>query len=112
MNVGFRFLVGICRFLVKTAWPNHWPICLFSSEMKKYQPISCDFHSELELFALRQQPIEITYTAADGQQATICEAIKDLYTRNGEEFLLLPNGHEIRLDQLVSVGGKVLSSFC
>ncbi|MBI1224908.1 MAG: hypothetical protein GC192_06690 [Bacteroidetes bacterium] len=76
--------------------------------MKTYQPISCDFHSELELFALRQEPIEITYTRPDGQQVQICEAIKDLYSRNGEEFLLLPNGHKIRLDQLISVGGKVL----
>ncbi|MCC6724190.1 MAG: hypothetical protein IT258_06730 [Saprospiraceae bacterium] len=81
--------------------------------MKTYQPISCDFHSELELFALRQQPVEITFQSHfDGNQTTICEAIKDLYTRNGEEFLLLPDGTEIRLDQLVSVGGKVLSSYC
>ena len=76
-----------------------------------YQPISCDFHSELELFALQGQPIEITYHHPDGE-LTICEAIQDLYTRNGEEFLLLPNGNEIRLDQLVSVGGKVLRNYC
>lgn len=80
--------------------------------MKTYKPISCDFHSELELFALRQQPVEITYWLADGQPTTICEAIQDLYTRNGEEFLLLPNGNEIRLDQLVSVGGKLLAAYC
>jgi Rho-binding antiterminator len=86
--------------------------------MKIYQPISCDFHSELELFAMRQQPVEITYraiagpTGTGGNETTICEAIKDLYTRNGEEFLLLPDGSEIRLDQLVSVGGKMLASYC
>ncbi|MCF8245184.1 MAG: Rho-binding antiterminator [Saprospiraceae bacterium] len=76
-----------------------------------YLPISCDFHSELELFALRQQPIEITFQQLDGSETTICEAIKDLCTRNGEEFLLLPNGSEIRLDQLVSVGGKLLANY-
>ncbi len=86
--------------------------------MTTYLPISCDFHSELELFALRQQPVNITYlnfaepTGASGEEITICAAIKDLYTRNGEEFLLLPDGSEIRLDQLVSVGGKVLSTYC
>ncbi len=86
--------------------------------MKTYQPISCDFHSELELFALWRQPVEITYrnlantTVANDFETTICEAIKDLYTRNGEEFLLLPDGTEIRLDRLVSVGGKVLASYC
>ena len=77
-----------------------------------YQPISCDFHSELELFALRRQPVEITYRQADGAECTISEPIHDLCTCNGEEFLILPNGSEIRLDQLVSVGGKVLANFC
>lgn len=80
--------------------------------MKTYQPISCDFHSELELFALRQQPVEIRYTTIAGNEAIISAPIQDLYTRNGEEFLLLPDGSEIRLDQLVSVGGKVLSNYC
>lgn len=81
--------------------------------MKKYLPISCDFHSELELFALRQQPVEIIFRSlVEARQSTICAAIKDLITRNGEEFLILPDGTEIRLDQLVSVGGKVLSSYC
>lgn len=79
--------------------------------MKTYHPISCDFHSELELFALRQQPVEIRYTLPGGAETTICEAIKDLYARNGEEFLLLPDGSEIRLDQLVSVGGKSLAAY-
>ena len=78
-----------------------------------YQPISCDFHSELELFAMRGQPVEITYRQPDdGAECTISEPIHDLCTRNGEEFLILPNGSEIRLDQLVSVGGKVLANFC
>jgi Rho-binding antiterminator len=84
--------------------------------MKTYHPISCDFHSELELFAMRQQPVEIRYTADSPKgkahsERTICETIQDLYTRNGEEFLLLPDGSKIRLDQLVSVGGKVLADY-
>ncbi len=75
-----------------------------------YQPISCDFHSELELFALRHRPVEIIYRQDDAV-STIYEAIQDLFTRNGEEFLLLPNGNEIRLDQLISVGGKELANY-
>lgn len=79
---------------------------------KAYQPISCDFHSELELRALRQQPVEIVFLTANDQPATVNAPIKDLYTRNGEEFLLLPNGNEIRLDQLVSVDGLLLAGYC
>ena len=76
-----------------------------------YLPISCDLHSELELYALRQQPVEIRYATAEGDEATVEASIRDLYTRNGEEFLLLPDGSEIRLDQLVSVGGKLLANY-
>lgn len=77
-----------------------------------YQPISCDFHSELELRALRQQPVEIVFLTANDEPATVNAPIKDLYTRNGEEFLLLPNGNEIRLDQLVRVDGLLLADYC
>ena len=61
-------------------------------ENPAYHPISCDFHSELELFALRQQPVEITYHHPDGVEVTVLDSIRDLYTRIGEEFLLLTDG--------------------
>lgn len=85
---------------------------LQKEKMKTYRPISCDFHSELELFALRKQPVVIVYLLPDGRQHRICETIQDLCTRKGEEFLILPDDTELRLDQLVSVGGKVLSDYC
>lgn len=78
---------------------------------KPYRPISCDFHSELELLALRRSPVEITYHNDDGSPTTITAQIVDLYTRNSEEFLLLPDGREIRLDQLVSVDGLKLAGY-
>ncbi len=79
---------------------------------KPYHPISCDFHSELELRALRRQPVEIRYRNEDGTQTTATAPIAGLYTRKGEEFLLLPNGQEIRLDRLISVDGLELAGYC
>lgn len=76
-----------------------------------YRPISCDFHSELELLALRRQPVEIRYRDEDEKETIILDSIHDLYTRNGEEFLLLPGGHEIRLDRLISVNGLELAGY-
>jgi len=78
---------------------------------KPYRPISCDFHSELELLALRRSHVEITYRNDDGSPANIAAQIVDLYARNSEEFLLLPDGREIRLDQLVSVDGLELAGY-
>lgn len=70
-----------------------------------YHPISCGFHDELQLFALRKKAVPIVYRKTDGEVATIESTISDLYTREKEEFLLLPSGEEIRLERLVSVGG-------
>ncbi len=82
-----------------------------SMTKKSYQPISCDFHSELELRALRRKPVEIRYRNDEGTEVSVTAEIADLYTRNSEEFLLLPDGHEIRLDHLVSVDGLELKNF-
>lgn len=76
-----------------------------------YEPISCDFHSELELLALRQKDCEIIFRNEQNLEETINSKIKDLYTLRKEEFLLLPNGKNIRLDRIISVDGKVLANY-
>ena len=79
---------------------------------KTYRPISCDFHDELQLIALRKMTVPIVYRKQDGGQTVIDSTIADLYTREKEEFLLLPSGEEIRLDRLVSVNGIELRDYC
>lgn len=78
---------------------------------KKYHPISCDFHDELQLIALRKMVVPIVCQKPDGGETTIESKIADLYTREKEEFLLLPSGEEIRLDRLVSVNGIELKNY-
>ena len=83
--------------------------------MKKetdYRPISCDFHDELQLISLRKMIVPIVYRKQDDMEITIESKIADLYTREKEEFLLLPSGEEIRLDRLVSVNGIELKDYC
>lgn len=77
-----------------------------------YLPISCDFHDELQLIALRKTTVPIVYRTADGGSEAIQSTIADLYTREKEEFLLLPTGEEIRLDRLVNVDGMELKNYC
>lgn len=72
---------------------------------RPYTPIDCDFHSELELRALRAEPCDIVWLDDEGRKHAIRSPIRDLYTREKEEFLLLPDGTEVRLDMLVSVDG-------
>ena len=76
-------------------------------EPKAYQPISCDFYDELELRALRQKECQIVYLDPQGNQQEVIARIKDLQTRDREEFMLLSTGIEFRLDRLISIDGKL-----
>jgi len=79
---------------------------------QKYQPISCDYYDELEIVAMRQTIAKIVFRNEEDEEITISTKIKTLQTRNSEEFLILENGEEIRLDRLVSMNGKVVKNYC
>lgn len=79
---------------------------------QKYQPISCDYYDELEIVAMRQTIAEVVFENEAGEKTTISTKIKTLQTRNSEEFLILENGDEIRLDKLISMNGKVVKNYC
>lgn len=78
----------------------------------KYQPISCNFYDELTLLAMRGKQCPVVFKNEKGEEQQIEGVIKDVFTRKSEEFMLLANGDEIRLDWLVSVDGKVLAGYC
>jgi transcriptional antiterminator Rof (Rho-off) len=75
---------------------------------KPYRPISCDFHDELCLLAMRRRACEIVYRDSAGQEMKAEDRIEDVYTAGKEEFLRLTGGKIIRLDRLVKVDGKSL----
>ena len=77
------------------------------SNQKKYKPISCVFHEELLAFATLKKCVEIIYTNNNSTER-LMDVIVDVYTKKGEEFILLSRGKIIRLDFLISVGGKQL----
>ncbi len=69
---------------------------------KKYQPINCNVYDQLEAYATLKKEVEISYSK-DNVEVNIRSVIKDLYTRQKEEFLLLDNEQEIRLDHILSI---------
>ena len=79
--------------------------------MKKYQPISCSYYDELELWAMRQTNCEILYEE-NNIAKSINGRIKNLYAKQGEEFMILDYSIEIRLDQILSINGKELKNYC
>ena len=79
---------------------------------EKYIPISCNFYDELELWAIRKTNCKIVYLNDTNERQTIEGVIKNLFTKEKIEFLLLENGFQLRLDQLVSVNDKILPNAC
>ena len=73
----------------------------------KYTPIACSFHDLLLDRATRKASVDITYSD-QGKELTINTIIKDVYTKEGEEFLLTTDKRVIRLDHLRSVDGIAL----
>ena len=65
--------------------------------MSDYTPVSCDIHSELELFAMRRTRIKFVLTDGDERIEGI---ISDFKVEGGGEYLVLDNGESIRLDRI------------
>jgi Transcriptional antiterminator len=70
-----------------------------------YEPVSCDYHDQLEAAAMHKQPVELEFElegVAQKERGTIA----DVYTSDGAEFVRFEasNGPvEIRLDQIISM---------
>ncbi|PHI20507.1 hypothetical protein CEQ90_07075 [Lewinellaceae bacterium SD302] len=78
-----------------------------------YTPIDCNYYDRLEAHATLRQRIRIDYRNEQGEATALEDAlIVDLQTRNSEEFMILESGHEIRLDKLIAVDGKVPPGSC
>jgi Rho-binding antiterminator len=73
-----------------------------------YKPIDCDYYDELALMATKRKKVEIKYKEDDGADQRTEGVISTMETRDHEEFLILENGSEIRLDRLIEVDGKPL----
>lgn len=79
-----------------------------STYKKKYEPINCSFHDVLLENATFRKRITIVYNEIDGTQKEGNNIIKDVYTKNSEEFMLLDDGEIIRLDHIVRVDGLLM----
>lgn len=66
-----------------------------------YIPISCAFYDELEAAAVKKIESTIIYKEQE-QIKTINGLIVDFKTKDKEEFLILENKKQIRLDKIIS----------
>jgi Rho-binding antiterminator len=78
---------------------------------RPYRPIDCSVHDRLESLATLGRRVEIVQRRDDAQ-ATHHAVIVDVYTHDAAEYLRLDDGTVIRLDELVSVDGTLVTTAC
>jgi Rho-binding antiterminator len=70
-----------------------------------YEPVSCDYHDELEAAAMHKQPVELEFDL-DGVTQREKGTIADVYTADGAEFVKFVAGAgpiDIRLDHIIAL---------
>ncbi len=69
----------------------------------EYQPINCDIYDHIEIFSMHNTVVEIEYRDESDQVLEIKTRILDTKVANKEEFIILENGQEIRMDYLIRI---------
>ncbi|HJQ40433.1 MAG TPA: Rho-binding antiterminator [Thermoanaerobaculia bacterium] len=71
----------------------------------RYEPVSCDYHDQLEAAAMHKTPVELEFDL-DGVSQRERGRVEDVYTENGAEFIRFATDDgalEIRLDHIISM---------
>jgi len=79
---------------------------------REYKKVSCDFYDELEAFAIMRKTCKIEYWNENGIKTMAHDQIRNLYSREGIEWLETAKGLKIRLDELIKVDEKTPFNQC
>lgn len=77
----------------------------------EYIPVSCEFHDRLEDLATLRKQAGVSYVDENGAPQQRSAVIKDVFAREGADYLTLSSGETVRLDRLVEVDGYKLADF-
>ena len=72
---------------------------------ERYEPVSCDYHDQLEAAAMHKEEVELEFDL-EGVTQRERGRIEDVYTRDGAEFVKFAADAgplDIRLDHIISM---------
>lgn len=74
-----------------------------------YKPIDCNFYDLLLSAASRKEHCTLIISSDNSTDSTLTirTIIKDVFTKNKEEFALFDSGQIIRLDKIISINGEL-----
>lgn len=71
----------------------------------RYEPVSCDYHDQLEAAAMHKNLVELEFEL-EGVTQKERGRVEDVYTNDGSEFIRFASESgpvEIRLDHIISM---------
>ncbi|MDP9190895.1 MAG: hypothetical protein M3P06_04235 [Acidobacteriota bacterium] len=74
---------------------------------EQYEPVSCDYHDQLEAAAMHRNVVELEFDL-NGVTQKERGRVEDVYTTGGAEFIRFAADDgplEIRLDHIISMNG-------
>lgn len=77
-----------------------------------YQPIDCNIYDELVLLIMRKQNIKLEFKNTNDSSTEVETKLTNIYTKEGEEFITLESGQDIRLDKILKIDGKTFEGYC
>ena len=72
---------------------------------ERYEPVSCDYHDQLEAAAMHKTPVELEFDL-NGVSQRERGRVEDVYTADGAEFIRFSSetgSLEIRLDRIIGM---------
>lgn len=76
-----------------------------------YKPIDPTFHQELKALVAKRAGARIQFYTDIHEFITMHATLKELITKDNEEYLVLTTGEEIRLDRIVRIGDRPAPGF-
>lgn len=70
-----------------------------------YQPIDCSFYDRIEAAIVLRTPVLLEFVDADNSPVTNRIHLVNTRIADGEEFVILENGQEVRMDRIISLNG-------
>ena len=71
---------------------------------ERYEPVSCDYHDQLEAAAMHKDEVELEFDV-EGVPQKARGRVEDVYTADGAEYIRFAGDSgkvEIRLDHIIS----------
>lgn len=80
-------------------------------EPEKYVPIDCNFYDRIEEAIVLRKVVRLEYSV-NRETISVLTMLANTLTKEGEEFLILPSGEQIRMDRIISLDGTPVPKSC